>query len=101
MIVERVTVTTTPTSIKALIDTARGVLNTPAKCISISLKYNALETKVVKMSDAKTANAVTILDNVTEGIPDCSFDNFDISQVLLNTTATTIGVDVIISQARI
>lgn len=102
MVVERVEITTTPTSIKALIDTARGSdSNVPAKCKRIVLKYLPSETAVVSLSDGSTVNSVIVLDNVTEGIGDSSFDDFVIDRVFLRTDTGTVNIDIIISQNRV
>ena len=103
MRVERVTVTTTPTSIKTLMVAKRPATaaTVPDKCTVITLKYLPSETAVVQISDSETANKVTVLDNTTEGITDCFFRDFDISLVLLSTVSGTVDIDIIISQGRV
>lgn len=103
MRVERVTVTTAPTSIQALMQAARPstAVKIPQKCTVITLKYLPSETVVVQVSDEGTANKVTVLDNVTEGIGDCFFRDFDISLILLSTVAGNVDVDIVISQGRV
>lgn len=98
MIIERVTVTTIPTSIKNLIDAARPESDVPKKCSEITFKYNAAETDIVQISDADTTTKVTILDNVTEKIRACSFENFGIDLVLLSSVTGDIDIDIVISQ---
>ena len=56
---------------------------------------------MVRISEAGTATPVTILDNVTEGISACSFENFELEQILLSTASGTVAVDIIVSQARV
>lgn len=100
MKIERVTVTATPTSIQALMNTQRAVgkARIPSKCNNITMKYDADETKVVLISDSETTNKVTVLDNSGEKIRACSFDDWDISLVLLSVASGTVEVDIIISQ---
>ena len=70
MKVERITVTTTPTSIKDLMDTQRAATKArvPSKARNITLKYDVAETVPVYVSDAETTNQVKVLDNLTENI---------------------------------
>ncbi len=99
MRVERVTVTTTPTSIKSLMEAIRpNKADVPAKCTVITFKYNTAEAAVVQISDVDTTNKVTILDNVTENLRAATFEDFDISLILLSTVSGTVGVDIVISQ---
>ncbi len=100
MRVERITVTTTPTSIKALMDAQRtsDKARIPKKCKNILLKYDVAEALPIYLTDSETTNQVKILDNATENIRSASFDDWDISLMLLSVTTGTVEVDVIVSQ---
>jgi hypothetical protein len=105
MIIEKVTVTDTPTSVKSLLETARPDLPEghaiPDKCRTITVKYAATETAVVLLSDENTTTPITILDNVTEKIKFASIDDFSLTEALLSVASGTVVVDVIISEARV
>lgn len=101
MRVEQVTVTDSPTSIKSLMESPRAsnATEVQSKCTVITFKYAKAETAVVQISDAETNTPVTILDNVTEGISACSFENFELEQVLLSTVTGSVAVDIVVSQS--
>lgn len=105
MIVEQITVTTTPTSVRELLVTARPNLpeghSVPEKGKTITLKYAEAETKVVLLSDENTTTPITALDNVTEGIRSVSIDDFSLTEALLSVASDTVAVDVIISEGRV
>ncbi len=102
MIIEKVTVTDTPTSVKELITTARPNLpdghTIPEKCKTITVKYAATETAVVLLSDEDTTTPITLLDNVTEKYKFSSIDDFSLTEALLSVASGTVLVDVIISE---
>ncbi len=99
MIVEKVTVTTTPTTLKALIETARGS-GVTSKATDMTIRYNEDETALVYMSDPNTsaANRALVLDAQTEEIVQFTAPIFNLEKVLLNTNSGTVEVDLIISQ---
>lgn len=98
MKVERVTVTTTPTSIQALVQAQRASGTIPKKCGNVLLKYDVAESEPIYLTDAETTNQVKVLDNIVENMRSASFDDWDISLVLLSVDTGTVEVDVIISQ---
>ncbi len=99
MLAEKITVTTTPTSIKDLIDTARGSSsNVPAKCVGIELRYDITESAVVSIADPNSVNSAIILDAANETLVRTRFRQFDIVQVLLSCSANTVEVHVIVEQ---
>lgn len=101
MLVEKITVTTSPTSVYDLIKTARPTKSqgVSSKCKTITFKYAAAETKVVLLSDADTTTPITLLDNAMENIRAASIDDFSITEALLSVAADTVLVDIIISES--
>jgi hypothetical protein len=105
MIIETVTVTTTETSLKDLINEARvngearnDVAN--SKCSMIRLRCVPDAAVAVKMSEANTVTPVAVLD-APNGIFTAAFNHFDFDQVSLKVAADTLDVEVIIEQGRV
>lgn len=100
MISEQITVTTTLTSVRQLIATARSVnIDTiPNKCIGIMLRYDRAETKIVTMSDANSVTGVVILDALTEILLSTSIKQFNSGLVLLSCNSGTVTVHILIEQ---
>ena len=107
MLAETVTVSTTPTSIRDLIATVRGVdaENIPYKCVGVMFKYGPSETAVVSLTDPlagdKPASAVgvTVLDVVNQNLISSSMTQFDIIQPLLSCDTGTVSVEIVVTQA--
>lgn len=110
MISERITITTDPITIQQLIATARSVAaadidQIPKKCTGIMLKYVLIsDTKVVTLADPAenhgggSAQGVSVLDR-TNGLISSSFSQFGIDKALLSVPATTLDVDIVITQS--
>lgn len=102
MLSEQITVTTTPTSIRQLIATARSAALAviPRECAGIQMRYNTNETAVITLSDADhgggSASGSVILDANGEGIVYMSIEQFEIEKALLNCDSGTVTVHVII-----
>ena len=107
MLAETVAVTSTPTTIRQLIATARGVaLETiPQFCVGIMFKYPKLSTAIITLTDAAygdrpaSATGVTVLDAANEDLVASSMDAFDIVQPLLKASvAGPINVEIVVLQ---
>lgn len=102
MLSEQITVTVTPTSIEQLIATARGktVDDLPNVNSGVQMWYGSRETALVSMTDADqaggSANGAVILDAQNEGITTASFEQSEISKVLLNCDTGTVLVHIVI-----
>lgn len=101
MISEQITVTDTPTSIKALIETARSGASVPAKASGVMLRYDVDETAVVSLTDAGSSTGAVVLDANTESLFSTAFSATNIEQILLATASGTVTVHVIVEQRRI
>ena len=101
MISEQITVTTTKTTIAALLATVRGAAAAaiPSKCVRIMLRYDRAETAIVSISDAASVAGAVILDAATEILLATSFKQFAIDKVFLSCDTGTVTVHVIIEQA--
>ena len=100
MLSEQITVTTTPTTIKSLLETARSISAgefMPTKCVGIMLRYDVTETAVVTMTDEGSVAGAVILDVATESVSSVSFKQFDISKVLLAASVSVV-VHLIVEQ---
>jgi hypothetical protein len=107
MLAETVAVTSTPTTIRQLIATARGVAITaiPNSCLGIMFKYPKASSAVITLTDAAyggrpaSATGVTVLDATNEDLVASSMEAFDITQPLLSASvAGPISVEVIVLQ---
>ena len=98
MIIETLTVTTTPTSVAALLDTARSTSRSKnGRITGYNFRVAITETEPVLVEEADTVAAVTLLDPANDQ-PFASFTDFDINQCLLSVGTGTVDVQVIISQ---
>ncbi|MCK5602641.1 hypothetical protein KAR91_12245 [Candidatus Pacearchaeota archaeon] len=103
MLAEKIEVTVTPTTIRSLIETARGLAANgllKIKCIGIMLRYDLSETAVVTMTDPDTVNGVVVLDMAGQTLSSISLKQFDIQRVLLSASAS-VDVHVIIEQTLV
>ncbi len=106
MLSEQITVTTTPTSIRALIAAARGVAvdAIPDKCVGIMLRYGVSETELITLTDngqggvGASVNGAVILDAANETLLAVGFRQFAIGKALLNCDTGTVTVHIIIEQ---
>ena len=104
MLSEQITVTTTPTSIRDLIATARGVDATdiPDTCKGIMMRYGSTEIKTVTLTDPDhgggSNTGAVILDMAGESLVSTSFSQFSIGKALLNCDTGTVVVHLIILQ---
>ena len=101
MIADQVTVSVTPTSIKALLEAVSNRSgNVPDKCVGIMLRYAKAETAVVSLSDAgNTTGGVVVLDAATEVLIVTSLKQFNSSSTYLYCDSGTVTVHVILEQA--
>ncbi len=98
MIIETITVTTTPATILSLLETARGTARTKnGKITGYLFRVNPTETEPVLVEEADTSSAVTLLDPANDQ-PFASFTDFDLNQSLLSVASGTVAVGIIISQ---
>ncbi|MCP4612096.1 MAG: hypothetical protein GY845_25645 [Planctomycetes bacterium] len=98
MIAEQITITTTFTSVKDLIESNRiGTLGN-TKCVGIKLTY--ADTIVITMKEEGTVIPVTILDG-TNSITSAEFKTIDFDKVLLKTASSTADVNLVVEQDRI
>lgn len=107
MLAETVSVTSTPTTIRQLIATARSVdlENIPNFCVGIMFKYPKLSTAIISLTDASygarpaSVTGVTVLDASNEDLVASSMEAFDITQPLLKSdVAGPISVEIIVLQ---
>jgi hypothetical protein len=98
MITEQITVTTTFTSIKDLIETARSATLGNSKCVGVKLTYT--DTVEITMKDTESIVPITILDG-TNSIVFAEFITIDFDKVLLKAASGTVAVNVIVEQDRI
>jgi len=95
MIIETITVTTTPTSLKALIETARGTTLLLKSCQGIIIRNDS--GVIILGSDPETDTPITLLD---PAVPQ-NFESHiatNIGRTLLSVGAGTAVVGVVISQ---
>jgi hypothetical protein len=104
MLSEQITVTTTPTSIRQLIATARGtaVANIPRDCTGIQLRYASSETAIVTLTDTDhgggSNTGAVVLDAANQSLLSASFEQYEIQNTLLNCNAGTVTVHVVITR---
>lgn len=98
MISEQIIVTTTPTSIRELLLTARAADKVPPKCVGIVLRYGISETVTVTLDDPNSSTGAVILDATGEGLVSASFKQFNLELALLSCSSSTVTVHVIIEQ---
>ena len=108
MIIETVTVTTTPTSILALIQTARGESTATNNVASgqndhvteILFRCDSAGLEKVYIEESNTGTAVTLLNPLDQITPQnfASFSNVDLRSTLLSAETTTVSVGIIASQ---
>jgi hypothetical protein len=102
MLSEQITVTTTPTSIRQLIATARSadIADIPRECAGIQMRYSSLETELITLTEVDhgggSNTGAVILDMPNERITSCSFEQFEIENSLLNCDSGTVIVHVVI-----
>ena len=101
MIIETITVTTTPTSIKDLIETARGgaLTGSTTRVDSMLFEVPTDSTGVVKIeqSDGETNTPVTLLDAANTRWA-ASFPAFKLEEVLLSVASGTQAVGILAPQ---
>ena len=98
MIIETLTVTTTPTSIADLLDTARGTTRAKNGRVSgFNFRVDIAETEPVLIEEADTDTAVTLLDPAN-GQTFGSWTDIDMRQSLLSVASGTVDVGMIASQ---
>lgn len=107
MLAETVSVTSTPTSIRELIATARDTdtENIPKKCVGLMFKYPKLSTAIISLTDKAylprpaSATGVTVLDAANEDLVASSMTAFDTVQPLLSSdVAGPINVQIVVLQ---
>ena len=102
MISEQLTVTTTPTTIKELLETARSVADfKPTKCVGIKLRCAATETVTVALTDENSVIGAVVLDAAGENLVVANFKQFNIDKALLSCSAGTITVHIIVEQTLV
>ena len=105
MLSEQITVTTTATSIRALIASARGVEADviPKKAIGTMMRYDPGETAIVSLSDGAagggSAAGAIILDDAIDLLSTSIGDMVPIDKALLSCNTGTVVVHIIIAQA--
>lgn len=100
MIAEVITVTTTPTSIAALIATARSLAAIAVtKCSQVKLKCAVDAAITVSIKEAGSVAGVVILD-APNGQFSTEIAMFDFSQALLSSASGTVAVQVLVEQPR-
>ena len=98
MIIETITVTTTPTSILALLNTARSTTRAKNNLVdSIMFRIDSTSTKVVSIEEVDTDTAVTLLDPANTQ-PFAAFEAFNLEESLLSVDSATVAVGIIASQ---
>lgn len=98
MIIETLTVTTTPTSIASLLDTARGGVRTKnGRVEGFSFRVGIAETEPLLIEETDTDTAVVLLDP-ENGQTFASWTDIDMAQSLLSVTTGTVDVGMIASQ---
>jgi len=98
MISEQLEITTTPTTIAALLNTARSATVNATKIVGIMLRYDITETAVVTLSDADSVAGAVVLDAATEQLYSTSFRQFDTQKALLSCDTGTVVVHLIAEQ---
>lgn len=107
MLAETVAVTSTPTTIRQLIATARScaVEAIPEKCVGLMFKYPKLSTAIISLTDAEylprpaSATGVTVLDAANEDLVASSMTAFNTIQPLLSASvAGPISVEIVVLQ---
>ncbi len=102
MLSEQIEVTTTPTSIRQLIATARGVGidDIPNNGSGIQLRYGSLETELITLTDPDhgggSVTGAIVLDARNEGVTNCNLEQSTIHSSFLNCDSGTVIVHVII-----
>ena len=109
MLAETVAVTSTPTTIRQLIATARSVdlENIPNDCVGLMFKYPKLSTSIISLTDAASgarpasATGATVLDAANEDLVASSMTVFDLTQPLLSSdVAGPVSVEVVALQIK-
>ena len=106
MLSEIITVTTTATSIRQLIATARSLdldvaadaAKVPAKCIGVKLRYVAAETATITLEDPDSITGAIVLAAQTEALVNTSFNTFSLAKALLKTSSGSVSVHVVVEQ---
>jgi len=95
MIAEKITVTTTPTTIHSLICQARGEAlgNDNIK----SVMFRTSGSAAVLMEEKNTNTAVTMLDPANDQ-PFIAYEDFNLTNIKLSVASATAEVEVIASQ---
>lgn len=101
MIIETLTVTTTPTSLLDLLNTARSTVATKSpKISSVLFRIDTGSLKVVSAEDVNTVESVIILDpgNTIQPQPFASYEGFNLEESLISVDSGTVAVGMIASQ---
>jgi hypothetical protein len=99
MIIEILTVTTTPTTISDLLETARGGARTKnGRVEGFNFRVDVSETVAVLIEESDTSAAVTLLDPAN-GQTFAAWTDIDMDQSLLSAASGTVDVGMIASQS--
>ncbi len=98
MISEQLTVTSEPTTIAALLNTARGVTVSATKIVGIMLRYAIASSVTVSLSDEGSVSPAVILDATAEQLYSASFRQFSTEKVLLSSSGADVTVHLIAEQ---
>lgn len=102
MLSEIIAVTTTPTSIYALMATARGSTEKlPNKCIGIKLRYVAAETATITLTDPNSGTGAIILAAQIESLVNVTFKQFNTKLAFLASSSGTVNVHLVVEQALV
>ena len=101
MIIGTLTVTTTPTTIFDLVETARGTdLNKSDAITEALFRTPSIGTAKIYIEETGTATAVTLLDPA-DGQAFASYSDFDLKQCLLSSESGSVSVGIVASQVGV
>lgn len=98
MISEQLTVTSTPTTIAELLNTARGETVSATKIVGVMLRYSIAATVTVSLVDENSTTGAVVLDAVDELLYSTSFRQFDTTKAYLVSSGDDVVVHIIAEQ---
>ncbi len=101
MISEQLTVTNTPTTIAALLNTARSATVAATKIVGVMIRYGIAETVTVSLTDENSVNGAVVLDAPGEQLYSASFRQFNTEKALLSSSGADVTVHIIAEQTLV